>query len=196
MKQELKFRAWDNDYHKMVKSIVCETFELGISFEGVVIGFEQENSTKDKPASVGIFPARFTPMQFTGLKDQSGKEIYEGDILNNLSGNKYKVVFEYGSFMKQHIMEFHPTGLLSEVNLSFWVVGNIYENPELLEQDTLCACKEFTGQHENLDETVSCMIGEADKHEDQTKLINFLIAENKKLTTTLDVARRLLKEAK
>jgi len=52
--------------------------------------------------------------------------------------------------------------------------------------------------HDNLDETVSCLIMEAmkrfddhDKHEDQTKLINFYIAENEKLKTALDAARML-----
>lgn len=139
MKRELKFRAWDNDYHKMVQSIVCETFELGISFEGVVIGFSQENSTKDKPAEVGIFPARFTPMQFTGLKDKMEKEIYEGDILKD-EYNRILLVEWWGyAFTLKAITK---TTFVRAMYIIQWfedqryipeIIGNIYETPDLLE---------------------------------------------------------------
>lgn len=174
MKREIKFRAWDNDYKKMVQSIVCETFELGISFEGVVIGFSQENSTKDKPAEVGIFPARFTPMQFTGLKDKNGKEIYEGDLITE-SVNSCKWIYEIRSceefginlFKVLRYRNFDTDENGDHIYGDFWmdtvysqlregkysiVIGNIYENPELLKQDTLCACKEVKEQDENTPE--------------------------------------------
>jgi len=62
-------------------------------------------------------------MQYTGLKDINGKEIYEGDILK--SGWGYSGVVEYDSFMFMK-----SEGRISD---DVEIIGNIYENPELLE---------------------------------------------------------------
>jgi uncharacterized phage protein (TIGR01671 family) len=71
-------------------------------------------------------------MQFTGLLDKNGKEIYEGDIVRDeLLKEKpiHEVVFEKGIFRVKGV----PNEVwLSAVPSSFEVLGNIYENPELL----------------------------------------------------------------
>ena len=86
--------------------------------------------------------------QYTGLKDKNGKEIYEGDILRNVyykfsndeNGNKgykeeiLKVVYRGCGFIYELIKINELEDYLGEdVNDFIEVIGNIYDNPELLE---------------------------------------------------------------
>jgi uncharacterized phage protein (TIGR01671 family) len=74
-------------------------------------------------------------MQYTGLKDKNDKEIYEGDVYTQGDDNiKYKVIFDEGGFIGNQI------GNQSLASLTHWgnvieIIGNVYENPELLEDN-------------------------------------------------------------
>ncbi len=79
-------------------------------------------------------------MQYTGLIDKNGKEIYEGDILQRetetgIEKNLYiQDLFQNGGFWMSHKMFGQVSGLIvSKQNFQFQIIGNIYENPELLE---------------------------------------------------------------
>lgn len=82
-------------------------------------------------------------MQYTGLKDKNGKEIYEGDILEYRVGSFVDTILvKWGkvefSFLKK--TKVSPTkvkwkrGTYQGLHKYGTVVGNIYENPELLEE--------------------------------------------------------------
>jgi len=79
------------------------------------------------------YPSDYILMQYTGLKDKNGKEIYEGDVL--MRGEKGEgditgeVVYHHSGFF----MEFEK-GKRMSVYEDFEVIGNIYENPELVEK--------------------------------------------------------------
>jgi len=80
---------------------------------------------------------RFEIMQYTGLKDKNNKEIYEGDFVHihiPIIGSEVTdffgaVKFYEGAFLVDDNEDAIP--LWSEINIPF-IVGNIYENPELL----------------------------------------------------------------
>lgn len=76
-------------------------------------------------------------IQFTGLQDRNGKEVYEGDIIKCTRGCQHVVewVKSYGGTFTGGMPAFYLSGL----NIGYsWteeeeIIGNIYENPELLE---------------------------------------------------------------
>ena len=122
--REIKFRGWDVGFKEME------------SWESLL--------TSDVLPEVlqGVFP-NLKLMQYTGLKDRNGVEIYEGDILEMAEQSllRFEVVYDAGhmAFMRKWIDKRVPAtrckGEMEHLsaNTDFLeVIGNGYENPELL----------------------------------------------------------------
>lgn len=120
--REIKFRAWD----KLNKEM----------FNVESINFQERRVYKDVVSYRNFNDIEL--MQYTGLKDKNNKEIYERDILSDGNDEKpYKVIFENGSFRAEFEGDFeeYSFDLIDIVAQGCEIVGNIYENPELMEDN-------------------------------------------------------------
>ena len=144
--REIKFRAWDKILKNMaeVDSILFNFTDNASCYDGEPVKY---NVTKEDVAGlsahIGSLTERFILMQYTGLKDKDGKEIYEGDILK--IGDKFGEVL-YDEQQSAFIILFYPHNKNKKSGCvylpSTWpspikeVMGNIYENPALKNKQT------------------------------------------------------------
>lgn len=136
MNREIKFRAWEKNLKEMIP---VEEIDF--------------NSLMINQSTAWRFIDEVELMQYTGLKDKNGTEIYEGDILQRGDVMRSKYVVRYGDFV--YSPDFHhevdclgwyfeevgvndnykdPLPYLIDM-LDGCVIGNIFENHELLERD-------------------------------------------------------------
>ena len=114
---EIRFRAWNNSTKKMITK---DRF-LHLELDGQLNWFTGKDGQPIDASDLII-------MQYTGLKDKHGKEIYEGDIMDYFwkGGNSYQNL---------KVKDLVTCGMLIQDGFEFEkaeVIGNIYENKDLL----------------------------------------------------------------
>lgn len=124
MSREIKFRAWDDKSKKMWAPEVICFMKDGKAKAGLVMTPAQAKKGQHE----GWFYDN-PLMQYTGLHDKNSKEIYEGDILKYFNNRMEVVEYEGGGFSPFAIPGREIVKMPSEVE----VIGNIYENPEIME---------------------------------------------------------------
>ena len=139
--REIKFRVWDKDNNRMLESYQMEPI--------IHIEIDEDWTFYDLLIGGTIMDNRFIIMQYTGLKDKNGKEIYEGDIisisrttLNEKTATITEVYFGKGAFRWRHddgsgsVLNFNNVSVkegYESITQDVEVIGNIYENRNLLD---------------------------------------------------------------
>ncbi len=125
----IKFRAWDGE--KFIEEYSPDDFVIGL--DG---GFWELENDGTWNKMHGNRSKNIVLMQFTGLLDKNGKEIYEGDVVK--CGRSTAVV-EWDEYIDQDFYWGNASGFKFNFDSdemdgqrSYEVIGNIYENPELI----------------------------------------------------------------
>ena len=114
--REIKFRAWDKGTREFVDDVLITANKYGFLYQN---WNRCEFAGEDRDIIL---------MQYTGLKDKNGKEIYEGDIVSLYFRGENGVV-TIRNFIEDTS---HLSGKLGYGDTECEVIGNIHENPELL----------------------------------------------------------------
>jgi len=117
MKRQIKFRIWNNEDKKMIYQSPISSKYYGMTITGLCY---DNGRLRD-----------WTPLQWTGLKDKNGKEIYEGDIVCLLEG-EFGYLFKGVVFYNEKIASFEIKCNETEIHGFYFdgeyeVEGNIYE---------------------------------------------------------------------
>ncbi len=166
MAREIKFRAWVSKMESMLEEVTVFSEMIGMNdddfysylpeegkyfYDDYSCSVKRNNGDRDPETMfsplmgedwVWIEKPDYELMQYTGLKDKNGKEIYEGDICDLLDSRGFEIVYQQSAFGyitgETKLTDFHHLG----GNYHFkWengqsqkveIIGNIYENPELL----------------------------------------------------------------
>jgi len=130
--RDIKFRAWDEG--NKIMHYDFEFIRSGGENNDWIVFKSDKQKLDDKIAATSpldnpYFQQQLKIMQYTGLKDKNSKEIYEGDFCSH--ENKVRLVsVQAGCWFlgRVDVLGYIKTALLE-------IIGNIYENSELLEED-------------------------------------------------------------
>ena len=133
--RKIKFRAWDKIQKRMISN--GELFILDCSNELPFLPLANNFYDKDEKGN----NSEFVVMQYTGIKDIHGVEIYEGDIVKcvefTILGDSIEYIFvcEYDVYCASFVFN-SKNNETNDIRYfeNYEVIGNIFENKELLEE--------------------------------------------------------------
>ena len=145
MKREIKFRVWD---HNTATMMIPDNFEF---CDGEICWIDTGREAGPKSGNDGD-RGQFEIMQYVGLRDKNGREVYEGDIVSfgsvwNTGDNEdideeiHIGVVEYDPHYAVYDVNCEGSGerrflFMDIVNYDgYGVIGNIFENTEMLEEE-------------------------------------------------------------
>ncbi len=142
MKREIEFRAWDKNLKEIVRVI-----SLNLRHEcGYILANHPDSVKLGRDDTYMLDKEDSEVMQYTGLKDKNGVKIFEGDIIqlyySNWLNEKSIIRFHGGSFGYGSAHVFTAFNCLQAdtmrenndyCNVAITVIGNIHQNPELLQ---------------------------------------------------------------
>ena len=151
--REIKFRAKDYQTNKWVYGFLFmgkgddnRDYAFILQDKGLKVGTAAEDNAIEFPYDEAHLVDKETICQYTGLKDKNGKEIYEGDIIGCHNPNIKHLIFfneKQGRFMAalDGDIENDYYGVCglddSRWNATKEVIGNIHDNPELINKEYL-----------------------------------------------------------
>lgn len=138
MNREIKFRAWDNVNKRM--GYFAPGFQWLDEYD--VWHLTEADGNPNSSITDVPFGDNINLMQYTGLKDKNGKEIYEGDIVKSGLSSIRVIVWDKGAFHSR-VPNWEPNKDMPSHPVNFWniqygipeIIGNIFENPELIKEN-------------------------------------------------------------
>ena len=134
--REIKFRAFLRSDQRLASGItlgyekyprgIYEVMDLNLASEIVTLWSEKEQT------SFEVSLRKVELLQYTGFKDKNGKEIYDGYIVREKYGVEIPMVVTWDDAGFRTLGKHNGEQYVGYVKDSCEVVGNIYENPELL----------------------------------------------------------------
>lgn len=127
--REILFKAKEKETGKWVEGMLFDGYHNCF----IINSMKQQDYPSGECKGYGSMVNKDTVCQYTGLTDKNGKKIWENDIIHS------------GDRLIPYIVEWHDTGFMGKavnamdrIGLKYWspkieVIGNIFDNPELLE---------------------------------------------------------------